>query len=75
MYDFKEQKHIPSGPTESLDVGFMLYQHNRTKKSYWDPTADNYPHPLDFEVHLMVNTNFRWKSYCNFIGLNSANVF
>ena len=31
--------------------------------------------PLDFEVQMMVSTNFRWKSYCNYIGLNSDNVF
>ena len=24
---------------------------------------------------MMVSTNFRWKSYCNYIGLNSDNVF
>lgn len=31
--------------------------------------------PLDFEVQLLVNRNFEWKSYCESIGLNSITVY
>ena len=46
-------------------------------KNSEDESDDNevIENPLDFNVYLMVSRNFKWKSYCNHIGLSSNNVF
>ena len=81
MFDFKDQ--VITYP--NLFVGNKLYQKRviKDKKGIQDLVADPshgqdgeiVEDPLNFPVYLFVSRNFKWKSYCNSIGLNSDNVF
>lgn len=69
MHDFKKDED--SKPIKDIYVGFHLFK----PIEFDTPILKEGEDPLDFNVRFMITRNFKWKSYCNYIGLTQDNVF